>query len=92
MDQDADAPDGAAPGDEQVNLFHAASIGDRSYRMNGILMSIPTYEHIIEAVQKAARLYPGGIRGMASEMDMAPSSLGNILNPYADRSVVKLGL
>lgn len=92
MDQDADAPDVAAPGDEQVNLFHAASIGDRSYRMNGILMSIPTYEHIIEAVQKAARLYPGGIRGMASEMDMAPSSLGNILNPYADRSVVKLGL
>ena len=92
MDQDADAPHGAAPGDEQVNLFHAASIGDRSYRMNGILMSIPTYEHIIEAVQKAARLYPGGIRGMASEMDMAPSSLGNILNPYADRTSVKLGL
>lgn len=60
--------------------------------MNGEVMSIPTYEHIIEAVQKAARQYPGGIRGMASEMDMAPSSLGNILNPYADRSTVKLGL
>lgn len=55
-------------------------------------MTIPTYEHIIEAVQKAARQHPGGIRAMASEMDMAPSSLGNVLNPYADRSAVKLGL
>lgn len=55
-------------------------------------MSIPTYEHIIEAVQKAARKYPGSIRGMAAEMDMAPSSLGNVLNPYADRATVKLGL
>ena len=25
-------------------------------------------------------------------MDMAPSSLGNVLNPYADRTSVKLGL
>ena len=29
---------------------------------------------------------------MAARMDMAPSSLGNLLNPYADRSTVKLGL
>lgn len=60
--------------------------------MNGKSMSIPTLEHIIEAVQTAVKKYPGGVRAMAAEMDMAPSSLGNVLNPYADRTSVKLGL
>lgn len=56
-----------------------------------------TQEHIIDAIQEAARNYAkgepeSGIRKLAIEMDMRPSSLGNALNPYADRSVVKLGL
>lgn len=55
-------------------------------------MSIPTHEHIIEAVREAARSFPGGIKALAAEMDMAPGSLGNLLNPYADRQTVKLGL
>lgn len=55
-------------------------------------MPIPTQEHIIEAVREAARKYPGGVKAMAAEMDMAASSLGNLLNPYADRQMVKLGL
>lgn len=55
-------------------------------------MSIPTLEHVIEAVQTAVKKYPGGVRAMAAEMDMAPSSLGNAINPYADRTSVKLGL
>lgn len=60
-------------------------------------MPAPTQEHIIEAVQTAAHNYAkgesvSGIRKLAMEMDMSPSSLGNALNPYADRSVVKLGL
>lgn len=60
--------------------------------MNGEVMNIPTYEHIIEAIQTAVKKHPGGVRAMAAEMDMAPSSLGNVLNPYADRTTVKLGL
>lgn len=60
--------------------------------MNGEIMSIPTHEHIIEAVRTAARRYPGGVAALAAVMDMAPSSLGNVLNPYADRTAVKLGL
>ena len=56
------------------------------------MMTIPTLEHVIEAVQTAVKKYPGGVRAMAAEMDMAPSSLGNVLNPYADRTSVKLGL
>lgn len=60
--------------------------------MNGEMMTIPTLEHVIEAVQTAVKKYPGGVRAMAAEMDMAPSSLGNVLNPYADRTSVKLGL
>ena len=60
--------------------------------MNGEMMTIPTLEHVIEAVQTAVKKYPGGVRAMAAEMDMAPSSLGNVLNPYADRASVKLGL
>ena len=60
--------------------------------MNGDLMAIPTLEHVIESVQTAVRQHPGGVRSMAALMDMAPSSLGNLLNPYADRSSVKLGL
>lgn len=55
-------------------------------------MKIPTHEHIIEAVRAAARRYPGGVAALAAVMDMAPSSLGNVLNPYADRTAVKLGL
>lgn len=55
-------------------------------------MPIPTQEYIIEAVREAARNYPGGVKAMAAEMDMAASSLGNLLNPYADRQTVKLGL
>ncbi len=45
---------------------------------------------LIEAVQKAAQSI--GIQQLAAEMDMRPSSLYNALNPYADRSMVKLGL
>lgn len=60
-------------------------------------MPVPTQEHIIEAVQHAAQQYGkgepvSGVRKMAAEMDMSPSSLGNALNPYADRSSAKLGL
>lgn len=55
-------------------------------------MNIPILEHVIEAVQTAVRQYPCGVKAMAAKMDMAPSSLGNALNPYADRSSVKLGL
>ena len=60
--------------------------------MKGEAMKIPTHEHIIEAVRAAARRYPGGVAALAAVMDMAPSSLGNVLNPYADRTAVKLGL
>ena len=67
-------------------------IGRHTNRMNGEMMTIPTLEHVIEAVQTAVKKYPGGVRAMAAEMDMAPSSLGNVLNPYADRTSVKLGL
>ena len=67
-------------------------IGRHTDRMNGEMMTIPTLEHVIEAVQTAVKKYPGGVRAMAAEMDMAPSSLGNVLNPYADRTSVKLGL
>lgn len=54
-------------------------------------MSIPTQERIIETIREGVRKTIG-VKAMAAEMDMAPSSLGNILNPYADRSTVKLGL
>ena len=45
---------------------------------------------LIEAVQRAAQRM--GIQALSVEMDMRPSSLYNQLNPYADRSMVKLGL
>lgn len=54
-------------------------------------MTIPTYEHIIESIREGVRKTIG-VKAMAAEMDMAPSSLGNVLNPYADRATVKLGL
>lgn len=54
-------------------------------------MSIPTQERIIETIREGVRKTIG-VKAMAAEMDMAPSSLGNVLNPYADRTTVKLGL
>lgn len=46
--------------------------------------------HLIEAVQQAAQQY--GIDRLVLEMDIAPSTLRNRLNPRADRSLCKLGL
>ena len=54
--------------------------------MNTVLYNPP----LIEAVQRAAQSV--GIPHLAAEMDMRPSSLYSQLNPYADRSVSKLGL
>ena len=45
---------------------------------------------LIEAVQRAAQ--SAGIPQLAAQMDMRPSSLYNQLNPYADRSAIKLGI
>lgn len=61
--------------------------------MNGECMPIETYPHIIEALRSVARPRDkAGFRELAESMDMVSSSLGNLLNPYADRSVVKVGL
>lgn len=45
---------------------------------------------VIAALQTAAQRK--GIKDVAAEMDMAPSSLYAALNPYGDRSVSKCGL
>ncbi len=45
---------------------------------------------VIAALQSAAQ--KKGIKEVAAEMDMAPSSLYNALNPYGDRSSSKCGL
>lgn len=56
-------------------------------------MPIATYPHIIEALRNAAApRRKDGFRELAEEMDLKASSLGNLLNPYGDREVVKLGL
>ena len=45
---------------------------------------------LIEALQKAAQEY--GVSRLAAEMDKRPSTLYNALNPWGDRSTIKLGL
>ena len=45
---------------------------------------------LIASVQKAAQNY--GVKALAAELDMAPTSLYAALNPYGDRSSAKLGL
>ena len=45
---------------------------------------------VIQALQSAAQKV--GMKVLAAEMDMAPSSLYACLNPYGDRSVSKCGL
>jgi len=45
---------------------------------------------IIAALQTAAQRK--GVKDVAAEMDMAPSSLYAACNPYGDRSVSKMGL
>ena len=45
---------------------------------------------LIEALQKAAQAY--GVSRLAAEMDKRPSTLYNALNPWGDRSTIKLGL
>lgn len=63
--------------------------------MNGGVMPIATYPHIIEALRATAKPNPkdrAAFRELASTMELAESSLGNLLNPYADRDVVKVGL
>lgn len=45
---------------------------------------------VIAALQSAAQ--KKGIKDVAAEMDMAPSSLYSALNPYGDRSSSKCGL
>jgi hypothetical protein len=45
---------------------------------------------VIAALQSAAQ--KKGIKDVAAEMDMAPSSLYSCLNPYGDRSSSKCGL
>ncbi len=45
---------------------------------------------VIQALQSAAQAK--GMKVVAAEMDMAPSSLYAALNPYGDRSVSKCGL
>lgn len=58
-------------------------------------MAITTYPHIIEELRRTANPDPknrGPFCELAGEMDLRESSLGNLLNPYADRTIVKLGL
>lgn len=45
---------------------------------------------VIAALQEAAQ--HKGMKTVAAEMDMAPSSLYAVCNPYSDRSVSKMGL
>ena len=45
---------------------------------------------VVEAFQKTAQEY--GIAKLAAEMDMRPSTLYNVLNPWGDRSVARLSL
>ena len=45
---------------------------------------------LIEALQRAAQRK--GIKDVAAELDMAPSSLYASLNPYGDRATMKMGL
>ncbi len=45
---------------------------------------------VIEAIQRAAQ--KRGIKEIAAEMDLAPSSLYSMLNPWGDRASSKLGL
>ena len=45
---------------------------------------------LIEAIQRAAQRK--GIKDVAGELDLAPSSLYAMLNPYGDRTVCKLGI
>ncbi len=45
---------------------------------------------VIAALQEAAQRR--GMKELAAEMDMAPSSLYAVLNPYVDRSSSKMGL
>lgn len=61
--------------------------------MNGEVMAIDTYPHIIEKLRGTANPRDkAGFSDLAESMDIAVSSLGNLLNPYADRNVVKVGL
>lgn len=55
------------------------------------MSSIKTYPDIIEALHNAVNR-AGGVAVVAPRMDMAPRALGNLINAYADRSVVKMGL
>lgn len=56
-------------------------------------MPVSTYPHIIEAVRNAAKKGGRTISlDLAADMEMKVTSLGNLLNPYAGRNVVKLGL
>lgn len=45
---------------------------------------------VIEAIQRAAQ--KRGIKEVAAEMDLSPSSLYAMLNPWGDRASSKLGL
>ena len=45
---------------------------------------------VIAALQEAAQRY--GMKLLAADMDMAPSSLYAACNPYGDRAVSKMGL
>lgn len=53
-------------------------------------MPARTYNQIIKALRDAADSH--GIPEIAAQFDMKAASLGNALNPWADRNLVKLGL
>ena len=88
MEQDADAPDEAAQGDEQVNLFHAATgtrrPTGRNCKMNKLLQAVAAKTY------QLCRTYPGGIRamfaGMRERHGLSESSVYADLNPNNGRS------
>lgn len=74
-------------------FFMSQRISNLHTWMNGEVMPVETYPHIIEALRGVANPKDkAGFRELAESMDMASSSLGNLLNPYADRGTVKVGL
>lgn len=92
MDQDTDAPYGTARGDEQVNLFHAATetwrATGRNYKMNTLLQAIAAKTY------QLCRAYPGGIRamfaGMRARYGLSESSVYADLNPNNGQSTLRL--
>ena len=91
-DQDSDAPDAAAPGDEQMNLFHAATgtrrPTGRNCKMNKLLQAVAAKTY------QLCRTYPGGIRamfaGMRERHGLSESSVYVDLNPNNGQSTLRV--